>query len=127
MLWQNVEQFVVANSAVKNGTVSDLLALKGKGAGMGKQNSGTIGSNRVLLSGLGLDMDKDFELMYAGYNPTADALANGQIVATGMPSGPPTSAITKLMAGNSGKFTILNITQMRRRKWMGAAFCGLHA
>ena len=29
MLWQNVEQFVVANSAVKNGTASDLLALKG--------------------------------------------------------------------------------------------------
>ena len=28
-------------------------------------NSGTIGSNRVLLSGLGLDMDKDFKLMHA--------------------------------------------------------------
>ena len=26
MLWQNVEQFVVANSAVKNGTASDLLS-----------------------------------------------------------------------------------------------------
>ena len=119
MLWQNVEQFVVANSAVKNGTASDLLALKGKAVGMGKQNSGTIGSNRVLLSGLGLDMDKDFELMYAGYTPTADALANGQIVATGMPSGPPTSAITKLMAGNSGKFTILNITPDEAKKMDG--------
>ena len=43
MLWQNVEQFVVANSAVKNGTVSDLLALKGKGAGMGKQTQGRLG------------------------------------------------------------------------------------
>ena len=71
-------------------------------------------------------MDKDFELMYAGYNPTADALANGQIVATGMPSGPPTSAITKLMAGNSGKFTILNITPDEAKKMDGAAFCGHH-
>lgn len=110
MLWQNVEQFIIATSAVNNGTASDLIGLKGKGAGMGKQNSGTIGSNRVLLSGLGLDMDKDFELMYAGYTPTADALANGQIVAAGIPSGPPTGAITKLMAGNADKFTILNIT-----------------
>jgi TRAP transporter TAXI family solute receptor len=46
MLWQNVEQFVVANSAVKNGTVSDMLALKGQGAGMGAKNSGTLGSTR---------------------------------------------------------------------------------
>jgi hypothetical protein len=119
MLWQNVEQFVVANSAVKNGTASDLLSLKGKAAGMGKQNSGTIGSNRVLLSGLGLDMDKDFKLMHAGYTPTADALANGQIVAAGIPSGPPTSAITKLMAGNTGKFTILNITPDEAKKMDG--------
>ena len=50
MLWQNVEQFLVANERVKSGTVSDLMGLKGQAAGMGKQNSGTLGSNKVLLS-----------------------------------------------------------------------------
>lgn len=110
MLWQNVEQFVVPNDKVKSGTVDDLKALKGMSAGMGKQNSGTIGSNRVLLSGLGIDIDKDFTLVEAGYGPTADALANGQAVAAGIPSGPPTGAITKLMASNEGKFTILDVT-----------------
>lgn len=110
MLWQNVEQFLVAADAAKTGTVSDLLDMKGKSAGMGKQNSGTIGSNRVLLNGLGLDMDNDFTLVYAGYGPTADAMANGQISAAGIPSGPPTGAIVKLMAANQGKFTILDVT-----------------
>ncbi len=110
MLWQNVEQFVVANSKKKSGTVEDLKALKGSSVGMGKQNSGTLGSNRVLLKGLGLDMDKDFKLVHAGYGPTADALANGQIVAAGIPSGPPTGAITKLMAANADKFTVLDVT-----------------
>jgi TRAP transporter TAXI family solute receptor len=47
MLWQNVEQFVVAAEKVKTGTVGDLVALKGMAAGMGSQNSGTIGSNRT--------------------------------------------------------------------------------
>ena len=56
MLWQNVEQFLVANEKVKSGTVSDLMGLKGQSAGMGKQNSGTLGSNKVLLSGLGIDI-----------------------------------------------------------------------
>jgi len=119
MLWQNVEQFVVAKSAAKTGNASDLLSLKGQGAGMGAKNSGTLGSNKVLMSGLGVDIEKDFDLVYGGYGPTADALANGQIVAAGIPSGPPTSAITQLMAGNEGKFTILNITPDEAKKMDG--------
>ena len=119
MLWQNVEQFLVANERVKSGTVSDLMGLKGQAAGMGKQNSGTLGSNKVLLSGLGLDINGDFDLVYAGYGPTADALANGQIVAAGIPSGPPTGAITKLMAANTGEFTILDVTSTEAKKMDG--------
>ncbi len=110
MLWQNVEQFVLASSKVKTGTVGDLKKLSGMSMAMGKQNSGTIGSNTVLLSGLGIDINKDYKLVHAGYGPTADALANGQAIGAGMPSGPPTGAITKLMAANEGKFTVLNVT-----------------
>ncbi len=110
MLWQNVEQFVIASDNVKSGTAMDLVELKGMSAGMGKENSGTIGSNAVLLSGLGIDINTDYQLVYAGYGPTVDAMANGQIVAAGIPSGPPTGAITKLMASNEGKFSILDVT-----------------
>ena len=119
MLWQNVEQFLVAKEKVKSGTVSDLMGLKGQSAGMGKQNSGTLGSNKVLLSGLGIDIGSDYDLVYAGYGPTADALANGQIVTAGIPSGPPTGAITKLMAANSGEFTILDVTSAEAKKMDG--------
>ncbi|MCY4608412.1 MAG: TAXI family TRAP transporter solute-binding subunit [bacterium] len=110
MLWQNVEQFVVANDHVSSGTVSDIVAMKGMSMALGKQNSGTIGSNRVLLAGLGLDIDGDFELLHAGYGPSADALANGQVAGIGAPAGPPTGAITKLMAANADRFTILAVT-----------------
>lgn len=110
MLWQNVEQFVISADKVNSGTVEDLKSVKGMPVGMGKQNSGTIGSNKVLMAGLGMDIEKDYELVFAGYGPTADALANGQAIAAGIPSGPPTGAITKLMAANTGKFTILDVT-----------------
>ena len=110
MLWQNVEQFVLANELVQEGTVSDLMAAKGQTVAMGSKNSGTLGSNGVLVSGLGLDFENDFEFMYGGYGPSVDAMANGQAVAAGIPSGPPTSAITKLMSTNEGKFTLLNVT-----------------
>jgi len=119
MLWQNVEQFVIPSASVKTGTMSDLVSLKGKSAGFGKQNSGTLGSNTVLLEGLGLNVSKDFKLVHAGYGPTADALANGQVIGAGIPSGPPTGAITKLMAANEGKFTILNVTAEEAKKMDG--------
>jgi len=110
MLWQNVEQFILANDLVTNGTAGDLMAAKGKAVAMGKQNSGTLGSNKVLLTGLGVDFDSDFEFIHAGYGPSADAMANGQAVAAGIPSGPPTSAVTKLMSANADKFTLLSVT-----------------
>ena len=119
MLWQNVEQFVISNDLVSEGTVSDLMAAKGKVVAMGRENSGTIGSNSVLLSGLGVDFDNDFEFGHAGYGPSADALANGQAVAAGLPAGPPTSAITKLMSANGDKFTLLNVTDEEAEKMDG--------
>ncbi|MEE9322508.1 MAG: TAXI family TRAP transporter solute-binding subunit [Granulosicoccus sp.] len=116
MLWQNVEQFIVANELVNTGTVSDLMMAKGKAVAMGKQNSGTLGSNQVLLEGLGMNFESDFEFVYGGYGPSVDAMANGQVVAAGIPSGPPTSAITQLMSSNSGKFTILSVTEEEAAK-----------
>ncbi|WP_299880995.1 TAXI family TRAP transporter solute-binding subunit [uncultured Cocleimonas sp.] len=110
MLWQNVEQFIVSKEDAKTGTMADMVALKGKSMGFGKQNSGTLGSNKVLMKGLGMDIEKDYKLVYSGYGPTADALANGQLSGVGIPSGTPTGAITKLMAANTGKFTLLNTT-----------------
>lgn len=119
MLWQNVEQFILNNDNVKQGTVSDLAGIKGQTVAMGKQNSGTIKSNAVLLSGLGIDLDADYKLVHAGYGPSADALANGQAMAAGIPSGPPTGAITKLFASNGGSFTLLSVTPDEAKKMDG--------
>ena len=119
MLWQNVEQFVIANKFVKSGTASDMVAMKGQSMAMGKKNSGTIGSNRVLLKGLGVDIEKDYKPIYAGFGPSADAMADGKAMGAGLGAGPPTGAITKLMASNSGKFTILDVTAEEGKKMDG--------
>jgi uncharacterized protein len=119
MLWQNVEQFILANEFVKTGTASDLLSINGQTVAMGGKNSGTLGSNEVLLKGLGVDFDNALEFVYAGYGPSVDAMANGQAVAAGIPSGPPTGAITKLMSTNAGKFTLLSVTEEEAAKMDG--------
>ena len=110
MLWQNVEQFVVAADQAGAGDISAVLNLSGSKMAMGRQNSGTIGSNRTILANLGLDMDADFDLFYAGYGPSADALQNGQVVGISTPAGVPTGAITKLFAAKGDAVRLLSFT-----------------
>lgn len=110
MLWQNVEHYIVQNEFAKTGTVSDIASLNGQALAMGRQNSGTIGSNAAIMANLGLDIYKDVELVYGGYGPSADALQNGQVAGVGIPAGIPVGAITKLMASASDDVTLLSMT-----------------
>ena len=110
MLWQNVEQFIVSNDVAGDGTIGALVDLKGEAMALGRQNSGTIGSNRTLLSGLGIAMDDDYELVFAGYGPSAEALQNGQVKGIGTPAGVPTGAVSQLMAAAGDSVTPLDIT-----------------
>jgi len=119
MLWQNVEQFVVKKEHAKTGNVDDLLEMKGMAMALGKKNSGTIGSNEALLSGLGLDINTDFELFYGGYGPSADALQNGQVEGMNTVAGVPTGSVTKAYAAMGDDITMLEVTDEQIAKLDG--------
>lgn len=110
MLWQNVEHFTVLKKFAKSGTAADLVDMKGQSMALGKKHSGTLGSNTVLLGNLGVDIDEDYNLVYVGYGPSADALQNGQVAGMSTPAGVPVSAVTKAMAAMGDKITVLDFT-----------------
>lgn len=116
MLWQNVEQFVITAEHASTGTIDDLLALKGETMAMGRKNSGTIGSNAAIIENLGLDMEQDFELIYAGYGPSADAIQDGKAVGGGFGAGVPTGAVTKLFAAMPDGVALLSFTPEQAAK-----------
>ncbi len=116
MLWQNVEHFTILKKYAKTGTVSDLIGLKSQSMALGKKNSGTLGSNTVLLKNLGVDVKKDYNLVYVGYGPSADALQNGQVAGMGTPAGVPVSAVTKAMAAMGDKITVLDFTDRQLKQ-----------
>lgn len=116
MLWQNVEHFIVSADAANTGTMADFVALKGEGMALGAKNSGTIGSNGALLSGLGIDINTDYELVYGGYGPSAEALQNGQVKGISTPAGVPVSAVSQLMASAEGQVKVLNFTDEELQK-----------
>ncbi|MCA9755788.1 MAG: TAXI family TRAP transporter solute-binding subunit [Candidatus Eisenbacteria bacterium] len=110
MLWQNVEHFVVADEFAKTGTISDFVDLKGKRTALGKKNSGTLGSNAAILANFGVNVETDYDLMFGGYGPSADALQNGQVSGISTPAGVPAGAITKLFAAMGDKVKLLAFT-----------------
>lgn len=109
MLWQNVEQFVVKSDYAKSGTVADLTSLQSKKFSIGKKNSGTEGSGRTILGNLKIDTDS-FNLAHMGYGASADALQNGTIEGMNIPSGVPTSAITRAYAALGNDIKVLDFT-----------------
>jgi len=116
MLWPNVEHFIVRSKYAASGTVADLSALAGKGFSIGKRNSGTEGSNRHILAGLGLDPEAAFNLAYLGYGPSADALINGKIAGMSTPAGPPVAAVTRAFAALGEDITLLSFTPRQVRR-----------
>ncbi len=116
MLWQNVEHFAVNKKFAKTGTVADMVAMKGETLSLGKKNSGTLGSNTVLLENLGANVEKDFNLIYVGYGPSADAMQNGQAAGMSIPAGVPTGAITKALANMGDDLVVLDFTDEQLKK-----------
>jgi TRAP transporter TAXI family solute receptor len=110
MLWQNVEHFVINKKFAKTGTIADMVAMKGETLALGKKNSGTLGSNTVLLENLGANVEKGYNLIYVGYGPSADAMQNGQAAGMGTPAGVPVSAVTKAKANMGDNIVILDFT-----------------
>ncbi len=116
MLWQNVEHFITDSDEAKTGTIEDFVALKGEPMALGKRNSGTIGSNFAILEGLGVNPESDYDLVYAGYGPSAEALQNGQVEGISTPAGVPVGAVSQLMAAMGDGATILNFTDEQMAK-----------
>jgi TRAP transporter TAXI family solute receptor len=116
MLWQNVEHFTVLSDKAKTGTIADMVALKGERMSLGTKNSGTLGSNELILANLGVNIEKDYELVYIGYGPSADAMQNGQIAGMSTPAGVPASAVTRALAQMGDKVTLLGFTEEEAKK-----------
>ncbi len=110
MLWVNVEHFVVSKDMAKTGTVDDLAEFGGAPFSIGARNSGTEGSGRAIMDGLGIDPDEVFEVVYMGYTPTAEALQNGTIKGANIPGGVPVSAVSQAFA-STDDLTILGFTE----------------
>ena len=78
-LWFSTDHIIVRKDSVQSGTIKDLANLRGQSMSFGRQNSGTLLSNRALLEPLGLQVDRDFTLAELNYSESAQAFVGGEI------------------------------------------------
>ena len=116
MLWLNTEHFAIQSDLAKTGTMEDMKALEGKKFSIGARKSGTEGSGRTILGGLGFDVDAFFDVAYLGYTPSADALQNGTIAGFNIPGGVPVSAVAQAAAVLKDKMRVLDFTDDEIKK-----------
>ncbi len=110
-LWPNVEHFLVRASLAETGTIEDLEHLRGRRFSIGARFSGTEGSNRHILTAMGMDPDHDFGLVFQGYGASADAFQNQLIDGMNTPAGVPVGAVTRAMAASRGEAVLLEFDQ----------------
>lgn len=79
---------------------------------MGARNSGTEHSNRFIIKNLGLDEDK-LKPSFVDFNRGVEAMINGSLVATNIGAGPPTAAVTRLMAQMGDRVKFLEFTDQQ--------------
>ncbi len=108
MLWKNVEQFIVLKERAKTGNIADMAELKGAKVSLGKKGSGTIGSNTIILNNLNIDINSIYDLVYAGYGESINALGDGKIQSMSTPSGVPAMAVTYAYRSMGDKITMLS-------------------
>jgi len=110
-MWQNVEHFVLTTDLATTGTIMDLDNLDGQRYVLGARNSGAEQTGRFILETLGIDYETKMNLAYMGYDPTARALQDGNIVGMNIPAGAPVSTITQAYALLADRMTVLGWTQ----------------
>ncbi|MFD2830638.1 TAXI family TRAP transporter solute-binding subunit [Corticicoccus populi] len=106
MIWPNVEHFVLMDSEVETGDISDI---EGKSFSVGPQASGTEQSTLTMMEGVGLTKE-NIRPEYLGYDDTISAMRDGRLNGGSLPAGVPVSAITDMYASGVNA-TVLDVTE----------------
>ncbi len=108
MLWPNVEHFLLQNSRVKEGTLSDI---KGTRFSVGPQASGNELSTMLIMRGMGMSK-ADISPEYLGYGDTVSSMRDGRLDGGSLSAGVPAAAVIDMYASGMDA-RVLDVTDQQ--------------
>ena len=108
-LWRSTDHFILRSEFATSGTLDDLSNAVGQPASFGKEGSGTILKNGLLLERLGLPID-DFELIHEGYKGSVGLFADGSVSVMNLSAGVPVSAVSDTLGEAGSDAVLLEVT-----------------
>ncbi|MGI9419493.1 MAG: TAXI family TRAP transporter solute-binding subunit [Geminicoccaceae bacterium] len=108
-LWRSTDHFILRSEFAASGTLDDLSNAVGQLASFGKEGSGTILKNGLLLERLGLPID-DFELIHEGYKGSVGLFADGSVSVMNLSAGVPVSAVSDTLSEAGSDAVLLEVT-----------------
>ena len=114
-LWRSTDHFVLRSEFAKSGTLDDLSNAVGQPASFGKENSGTILKNSLLLERLGTPVN-DFELLHEGYKGSVKLFAEGAVSVMNLSAGVPVSAVSDTLSKAGSDAVLLEVTDEQLKR-----------
>ncbi len=111
-LWRSTDHFVMRSDLAQSGTLDDLSNAIGQPASFGKEGSGTILKNGLLLERLGLPLE-NFDLVHEGYKGSVGLFTDGSLSAMNLSAGVPVSAVSDLLTQMGPDATLLEVTDQQ--------------
>ena len=109
-LWRSADHVIVRREAVQDGTINDLIQLRGQPMSMGRSGSGTLIGNRALMAPMGVDINTDFDLVELGFDESADAMIKGEIAGMALSGSLPIGAVQSVFDALGDEVAVLEFS-----------------
>lgn len=118
-LWRDALHLVVHEDDVATGTIEDFLDLTDRKVSLGDASSGMVDANHLLLSDLGLDIDKTFDLTTIADGDSISAMKRGEIDGLSTAARPPQAPFDGVFGDAASGLRLLDVTESQMTRANG--------
>ncbi len=110
-LWRDALHLVVREDDIATGTIDDLSKLKERKLFLGSPSTGMVDANRLLLTDLGMEANRNFEFASLDDGDVISAIKRGELDAFSVAARPPEALFESIFSKPASGLRLLDVTE----------------